>query len=43
MNRIYSLIEKVSSSDATALIIGESGTGKESTVAKALHEVRTQH
>ena len=36
MQKIYSLIERVSSSTASVLIIGESGTGKE-LVAKALH------
>lgn len=36
MQKVYSLIERVSASTASVLIIGESGTGKE-LVAKALH------
>ncbi|QWR77535.1 sigma-54 interaction domain-containing protein [Candidatus Magnetomonas plexicatena] len=36
MQRLYSIIEKVASSDSTILIMGESGTGKE-LVAKAIH------
>ena len=37
MARLYGLIEKVSVSDATVLILGESGTGK-SLVAQQIHE-----
>ncbi len=36
MQKIFSLIDKVSSTDSTVLILGESGTGKE-LVARALH------
>ncbi|HAK87674.1 MAG: sigma-54-dependent Fis family transcriptional regulator [Nitrospirae bacterium GWC2_46_6] len=36
INRIYELIEKVSNSNSTVLILGESGTGKE-LVAKNIH------
>ncbi|MBI5213994.1 MAG: sigma-54-dependent Fis family transcriptional regulator [Nitrospirae bacterium] len=36
ISRIYELIEKVSNSDSTILILGESGTGKE-LVAKNIH------
>ncbi|MBF0457841.1 MAG: sigma-54-dependent Fis family transcriptional regulator [Nitrospirae bacterium] len=36
MQRLYSMIEKVSRADSTVLITGESGTGKE-LVAKAIH------
>ncbi len=36
IKRIYELIEKVSNSDSTILILGESGTGKE-LVAKNIH------
>jgi DNA-binding NtrC family response regulator len=36
MQEIYTLIEKISASDATILITGESGTGKE-LAARALH------
>ena len=36
MLQVYRLIEKVSKTDSTALIMGESGTGKE-LVARALH------
>lgn len=37
MQEVFSIIDKISSSDVTALLLGESGTGKE-LVAKALHE-----
>jgi len=37
MQEIFSIIDKISSSDVTTLLLGESGTGKE-LVAKALHE-----
>jgi DNA-binding NtrC family response regulator len=36
MQRVFSMIDKVSSTDSTVLILGESGTGKE-LVARALH------
>jgi DNA-binding NtrC family response regulator len=36
MQKIFSLIDKVASTDSTVLILGESGTGKE-LVARALH------
>lgn len=36
MQNVYSLIEKVSDSDSTVLILGESGTGKEQ-VARTIH------
>jgi transcriptional regulator with GAF, ATPase, and Fis domain len=38
MTKLYSFIEKVAKSDATALIRGESGVGKE-LVAKAIHDL----
>ena len=37
MREIFSLLERISSTDATALVEGESGTGKE-LVARALHD-----
>ncbi|MGB3212939.1 MAG: nif-specific transcriptional activator NifA [Desulforhopalus sp.] len=37
MQEVFSVIEKISSSNVTALLLGESGTGKE-LVAKAIHE-----
>ena len=37
MQEIFSVIDKISASNVTALLLGESGTGKE-LVAKALHE-----
>lgn len=37
MQEIFSIIDKISSSNVTTLLLGESGTGKE-LVAKALHE-----
>ncbi|HNR50429.1 MAG: Transcriptional regulatory protein ZraR [Deltaproteobacteria bacterium ADurb.BinA179] len=36
MQRVFSMIDKVASTDSTVLILGESGTGKE-LVARALH------
>jgi DNA-binding NtrC family response regulator len=36
MQKVFSLIDKVASTDSTVLILGESGTGKE-LVARALH------
>jgi len=36
MHKIFEIIEKVSDSDSTILILGESGTGKE-LIAKAIH------
>lgn len=36
MKKVFSIIERISSSDSTVLILGESGTGKE-LVATALH------
>ena len=36
MQKVFKLIDKVSRSDATVLVVGESGTGKE-LVAKAIH------
>jgi DNA-binding NtrC family response regulator len=41
MQEVYTLIERVSKSTASVLIIGESGTGKE-LVAKALHRDSTR-
>jgi DNA-binding NtrC family response regulator len=37
MREVYSILEKVSPSDATILIMGETGTGKE-LVARAIHQ-----
>jgi len=37
MQEVFSIIDKLSSSNATALLLGESGTGKE-LVARAIHE-----
>lgn len=37
MQEVFSIIEKIASSNATALLLGESGTGKE-LVARAIHE-----
>ncbi|HSO09050.1 MAG TPA: nif-specific transcriptional activator NifA [Desulfoprunum sp.] len=37
MQEVYGIIEKISQSDVTALLLGESGTGKE-LVARAIHE-----
>jgi Nif-specific regulatory protein len=37
MQEVFSVIDKISSSNVTALLLGESGTGKE-LVAKAIHE-----
>jgi len=36
INKVFSLVERISASDSTVLILGESGTGKE-LVATALH------
>ncbi len=36
MNKVYSVIEKVASTDANVLILGENGTGKE-LIAKEIH------
>lgn len=38
MERVFELIEKVSNSNSTVLLLGESGTGKE-LIARAIHEV----
>ncbi len=37
MQEVFSIIDKIASSSATALLLGESGTGKE-LVARAIHE-----
>ena len=37
MQEVFSIIEKIASSNVTALLLGESGTGKE-LVARAIHE-----
>ena len=37
MQEVFSIIEKIASSDVTALLLGESGTGKE-LVARAIHD-----
>lgn len=37
MQEVFSVVDKISRSDATALLLGESGTGKE-LVARAIHE-----
>jgi DNA-binding NtrC family response regulator len=42
MQKVFSLIQRVSTSDATVLISGESGTGKE-LVAKAIHKGKYPH
>lgn len=41
MRRIFDLISRISSSDASILIVGESGTGKE-LVARAIHRLSTR-
>lgn len=41
MQELYEQIERVASTDATALIIGESGTGKE-LIARTIHEQSTR-
>jgi len=42
MQKVYERIEKISSTNATVLILGESGTGKE-LAARALHEKSRRH
>ncbi|MFK2819951.1 sigma 54-interacting transcriptional regulator [Flavobacteriaceae sp. LMIT009] len=41
MNQVLTLVEQVSSTDATVLILGETGTGKE-LVAKAIHNTSSR-
>lgn len=41
MKEVFSIIEKIASSNVTALLLGESGTGKE-LVARAIHESGTR-
>jgi DNA-binding NtrC family response regulator len=42
MNKVFRIIEKVSDTDSTVLILGESGTGKE-LVARAIHYHSSRH
>lgn len=42
MNKVFRIIEKVSDTDSTILILGESGTGKE-LVARAIHYHSSRH
>ncbi|HIN84918.1 MAG TPA: AAA family ATPase [Myxococcales bacterium] len=42
MRRLYGVLEKVASSDATILVTGENGTGKE-VVSKAIHHMGNRH
>jgi PAS domain S-box-containing protein len=41
MNQVLTLVEQVSSTDATVLILGETGTGKE-LIAKAIHNTSSR-